>query len=422
MSTLKYVGTPAQYDSAGSSNDLVNQAYISYLLGQGLSPTQVTNQINTALAQFCLQTTATTSLLNGLATPTWIQSQENNYLAASNLGVKGGAATLNPTTGRVNKGLIVAPGGSPPQTWASPFWSPANYNTGTVTATYNSPTLLYSVPVQYPGYPYVLAVFGAVDVGVSANNGTQAEVFVTVGSQTITTGPPSNILAVGYGNAQSYLGPEPGSTSAQANLTAGSGIGPNWTTIPYWTGNNATGYSSTVVGNYLQAPSSGTYTLSAAVSFSGAYGGLHSAPLTIPYFSTPETTLLIITDTGTVLAVGESDPGPYGICHVSWTGAISAGQKFAIQCVEAGISAGVLGQYVGVYGSWTGGSFTISASSVPSTSPANVIPVPLASQTVQTGNSTVYVVLRSSDSANNTQVSASNLLPGLWVMPIPWTN
>jgi hypothetical protein len=367
---------------------------------------QVTNQINTQLAGFATQTQAN-SLLSGLATPAWIQSQEANYIPATQIELANGPVALSSVTNQVAPGLINA---TTTQTWPHPFWSPANYNAATVTAT-TTPQQLYPLAIADPGYPYVVFCTGMVDTTVSADNGTYAQVLVNVGS---ATGPT---IAQGNGNAESYTGPGPGDLTAQAFLSGGSGQPGGWSTIPSWTAFNGTGFTSTVISDYLQVPTTMTATLVASVNFAGANGGLQSGFGGI-YNPVPQSQIRIINSAGTVIAYGGVVGGNSGTCTVSWTGSLVAGQLYTIQGDQWGIGGGFFGNGAGNYGAWQSGTFTINPSVVQMSSMANIIPVPFAAQTPITGPTTLYVMLASSN--NSTAVSASTFDPGLWVMPLPW--
>jgi len=257
-------------------------------------------------------------------------------------------------------------------------------------------------------------VTGNVDTSSSLDT-TIPSVFIRQGSATGQT------VAVGYGLAESYTGPTPGSVSASASLSAGSGCPGGWATIPYW----AADTGSTVINNSLQAPFTGTATVTAAVSFSGAYGG------TIPPFapnnpnvfttavSIPSTQIRIYSPTtGAVVATSGIVLGNGGTCVASAAIPVTYGELFTVQMLQGGIEPAWTYEPAGHLGSISpGGSLSINPPSVGTVSPATVVPL-LANQTVMSGSTTLYVMLQTSDT-NNTAVYAAPTNPGLWVVPIP---
>lgn len=424
MANFKYVGTPAQFDVSGNaSQDLVSQSYVNFLLSQNLTGAAVSNQIATLLAPYSLATT-TADLMSGLASPAWIQNQMANYVAANTInkvtnGV-GGPIPLDPVTLQVPKGQINQPSA---QVYPSPFWSPASYNSGVVSATH-TPVQLYPVAIADPGYPYYLVCSGSQDCQVAADNGTFPVITVRQGSPTST-----NIVGIGYGVAESYTGATPGGQQAQATFTGGAGIGPGWGGVGALTPTVTPGWDSTLVGGYLEAPTTSSMpaTITASMSFANAFAGLFL--YVSLYYGIAYTTGRIIDQQGNVypamsgsatVADGAGTPAG-GTINFSWTGTISAGQLFTLQGYESGIGGGVLGQGVGHYGYWTGGSITITPPQVAMQSTATIISTPFDDQTPITGPTTLYVMINSSDTTNATAVSASAFDPGLWIMPVPAT-
>jgi hypothetical protein len=402
IATLKFVGTPANWDIQNESQyDPATLSYLNLLLSQNMSMPAVTALINADLSSYATLTYQNNAIAgtagpnnSQLATPAWTNTQVANYVPLTTVGQANGPVGLgnssSPTPGQVSAGLINA---ASTQQWPSPFWSPASYQSAAVTAT-TTPAQLYTASMPYPGYTYVLSCFGMVDTSVAADDGTIPEVLVRVGS---TSG---QIIAFGYGCGESYLGPTPGDVSSQAFINSAFSTTGSWATISNWVAQNTGGYTTVMVGNYLQVPDTMTATISASVNFSGAVASSKS---------TVSTSIQLVNSTGTIIATGTAVTGTSGTCTVSWSGSVTLGQLYGIQVAETGAST---------YASIASGTFTITSSTVANVGPANVIPVPFEDQTPLTAATTLYVMLQSSNSS--TAVTASTFNPSLWILPIPW--
>jgi hypothetical protein len=390
--TLKYVGTPAQWDVSANPNDLVTQSYIGFLLAQNLTQTQVNTQIASLLTPYATQAGVTTQL-TGLATPAYINTQIANYVFANTVEHANGPVAIDATSDLIAPGLINA---ASDQTWPKPFWSPTAYNTATVTAT-TTPGQLYTQAIPDPGYPYVLACYGQVDCSVAADDGTIPQVVVRNGSIT------GQAVALGYGCGESYLGPSPGQIASQAFVNQSFPLTGTATTVTGMLANNTGGFQSTMVGNFLQVPVTESATITASFTFSG------SAPSTAKGAAAVTTQCQIITSSGTILVTGATVTGD-GTCTASFTGTLNAGTLYGVQIGEAAAAT---------FANVTAGTLTISPSTVQNMAPANIIPVPYDQQTSTVGATTLYTMLQSSNSS--TAVTAATDFPGLWVMPIPWT-
>ncbi len=399
MPPLRYLGTPYVWDETANPNDLVTQSYINTLLANNISSGQVTTQITNDLASYATNAYATTQMA-GLATPAYTAAAAANYVHSSTINQINGPVGLDSITGKVSVGQI---NGASTQQWPSPFWSPAAYQAASVSAT-TTPAQLYTVAIPYPGYTYTLMCFGQVDTSVATDNGTFAEVLVRVGS---TTG---QIVAFGYGSGESYPGPAPGQVAAQAFLNTPSTFTAGYTAIPGWVAFNSGGFSSVMVGNFLQVPQTMTATLSATVGFGAGTLGVASKN------SALATSIRIVNNTGTVLATGATVGSGSGTCVVSTTAAVVGGQLYGIQGQEK--SPDPANADGSAFASIDNGTFTISPAQVTSASIANIIPVPFEDQTPLTAATTLYVMLASSNSS--TQVTASTFLPSLYIVPIPW--
>lgn len=393
MATFKYVGVPPQNDVRPTvGQDLVPQSYAQSLLAQNMSSGAASAVITAGLTGYATVGQAN-SAMTGLATPSWVQGELASYVDLAQMGQPNGPVALGAQSGLVPTGQINA---ASTQTWPKPFWSPGSYPSAVVSAT-STPVQLASVSISDPGYPYVLLCFGAFDTSVAADDGTCAQVSIMQGT------PTGTLIAVGVGNGEYYTGPTPGDSASQMFVNSASGIGGGWTTVPNWLPQNGNGYTSTVVGNYLQVPETMTATLTATISFSGAAGsGAKGAAPVYTYTN-------IVDINGNEIAQAGPDGAGADTIALSWTGNVVAGQLYTAQTLEANAAS---------YATITAGTFTITPSQVGNTSPASIIPVSLANQLPITGPTTVYAMLSSTTS---TAVSASTLNPSLMVIPVPWT-
>lgn len=393
MAVLRYVGTPPQYDvQPTQGQDVVDQAYVAFLLSQNMTTGAVNAQITAGLAQYATVAQANTAM-SGLATPAWIQTQVANYVPGTAVDQPNGPVSLGPESDLVPTSLITAPS---TQTWPKPYYSPGTYPTAAVSAT-TTPVQLLSVAIPDPGYPYVLLCFGSFDTTVAADDGTSAQISVMQGNPTTGT-----LIAAGVGNSEFYTGPTPGDLTSQMFINSASGVGGTWTTVPNWLPQNGSGFTSTVLGNYLQVPDTMTATLSASITYSGAAGtGAKGAPAASVYVA-------IVDSAGNQLASNSSTAGGTTLT-VSYTGSVVAGQLYGVQMDETS---------AGTYAKITAGTFTITPSQVPNTSSATILPVSFTNQLPITGPTNIYAMLESSNSS--TQVTATTFDPGLWVTPIPW--
>jgi hypothetical protein len=402
MATLKLVGTPAQWDvQAESQYDPATLSFLNLILSQNMTMPQVTALIAADLSSYATLVYQNNAIAgtagpntSQLATPAWTNTQVANHVPSNTVGQVNGPVGLgsasSPTPGQVSPGLINAVS---TQQWPSPFWSPASYQAAAVTAS-TTPAQLYTASMPYPGYTYTLACFGMIDTSVAADDGTIPEVLVRVGSIT------GQIIAFGYGCGEYYLGPTPGDTSSQAFINSAFTTTGSWATISNWIAQNTGGYSSVMVGNYLQVPDTMTATVSASVVFSGAVASSKK---------TVSTSIQLVNNAGTIIATGAAVTGVSGTCTVSWSSGVTFGQLYGIQVAETGAST---------FAQISSGTFTITSSTVGNVGPANIIPVPFEDQTPLTAAATLYVMLQSSNSS--TAVTASTFDPGLWICPIPW--
>lgn len=394
MATFKCVGTPPQNDVRPTvGQDLVPQSLVTKLLAGNMQSSDVTAQINGLLTGYATTSQATTAM-TGLATPSWIQSQAASYATTASAGTPNGPVPLTAPGGLVPVGQINA---ASTQTWPLPFWSPPSYNTAPVNATTDA-ELLYTMSVPDPGWPYVLLCTGMVDTQAALDDGTFAQVLVREG------GPTGQIIAAGYGVGESYTGPVPGTVNSQAFINSTFACTGNWVTVSGMLANNGAGFTSAMVGNYLQAQVPMTAVVTASFIFAGA------APSGAKGSASVQTAVQIVDQAGNILVTGSPVIGNSGTVTATWTGPVAAGQLFGVQIGEASAAT---------FAHVSSGSLTISAPQVLSDSMANVVPVPIDDQLSITGPTSLSIMLQSS-SASSTQVTAGTYLPALWVMPIPW--
>jgi hypothetical protein len=402
MATLKYVGTPAAWDSsAESSYDLVDVSYINGLLAQNMTMSAAQTQYTALLSGYATASWAT-SQMSGLATPAYAATQVANYQNAITIGQANGPVPLVYGTGQINPGQINI---ASTQTFPTPFWSPANYLSGnTSVGVGNSPVSLFTCAIPAMAYsPYVLACFGSIDT-ISTN--TAGQPIITVVDST-----NSQTIAQGYGIPTDYLGPAPGETQSQAILTTTSVQTDSYVTLTGWSANDTEGFTTTMVGNYMEIPNNGTGTVTASVTFSGASGGDFGV-------ASVSTTIQLVNQAGTVLATGTAVSGESGTATVTYTGTFSVGQFVGVQGEQTGPGNTLFGLGAGTYGSWTGGTLSYAPPSIQNTGPATIMPIAFDNQTPLTGATTLTVYLGTVGEAGAAQ--ATTLEPGLWVCPIPW--
>lgn len=207
------------------------------------------------------------------------------------------------------------------------------------------------------------------------------------------------IIAFGYGCGEYYQTPSPGQVASQALLSTGFTTSAAYTTVTGLTAVNNGSYTSTMVGNFLQVPQSGTVTMVATFVFSGAAAGSKSSV---------STSIQIIDSLSNVIVTGATVTGTSGTLTVSFTGPVVAGALYGVQIGESSSTFAIV----------TSGTFTISPSTVSNAASVNIIPVPFEDQTPLTGATTLYVMLASSNAS--TAVTASTFHPSLWICPIPW--
>ena len=208
MSTLKYVGKTVQSDitlipyalpitlgggvTPNAGFDLVDEDYISTLIAGNLSQGTVDSLVSAALSPYATVTYANNAM-STLATPAYVISTDANYVPLSTIGQPSGPIALD-AGGKVPVGLITT---SNTQRWPAPFWTPAAYASGPLSAT-STATQLFTHSQPDPGFTYKLFCTGMIDTSVSLDNGEYPQVLIRQGS---TTGP---IVASGSGVAESY--------------------------------------------------------------------------------------------------------------------------------------------------------------------------------------------------------------------------
>lgn len=387
MSSLRYVGaTPT------APQDLINKAYITnVLLAANLSQDTINSLISAGFSSYATKTYVDQQDAL-LATEDDIDAGDATRLHLSQVGVNSGVAGLG-STGRVDSARISVPS---TQRWAKAFWSPSSYNATAVTAT-TTETTVYTCPVSDPGFTYKLLVFGTVEGTVSLDNGEYPIVYVRVGS---TSG---QIVAYGGGTAESYQAPAGGTVNSRSNVSAPfTAPAEAWQTLTNWTPLNSGGYTTVMDGNYMEAQTTQTTTISAAMTFSGAVAGAKQ------YVSTG---VRIVNDSLTVIATGTQVDGNSGTATVSWTGSVTSGQLYGIQMGQTGSA------YGGTYATVSTGYFQMLGPTVANTGPITVIPSVLSAQTPLTGATTLHVTLRRSGASST--VTASTQKPNLFVAAIP---
>lgn len=277
------------------------------------------------------------------------------------------------------------------------------------------------------GGPFTIAylpLLGDGNLAVVNNNPNAGSISVAPTGQPVISvvTSDSQTVAQGYGLPSVYQGSKPGSISSQMTLNTSSPISAAASTIGNWVPNPALGFTSTVVGNFLQVPQSGTVTLTATLTFTGASEGSRSIG------QTPQTSIQIIKNDGTVLVpstvTGATFSGTSGTLTCSGQVTVTQNELIGVQGWEPNIYQGIGTK--GTYGTWQTGTLTLTAPSVYATGEATVVPTSLAAQTAQTTATTLTVYLSTVGNLGGAQANpggGANLTPtpGLWVMPVPWS-
>lgn len=137
--------------------DLISRDYAAGLKGTDLTVDQVDTLINSGLSSY-----ATKSYVDAqdalLATKAYIDTQDALRVSLAQKDVANGVAGLDAVS-KVNPNRINLPS---TQVFNRGPWSPSAYNATPVDLT--AETTLFTCPVTDPGYPYKLLVFGLMDV------------------------------------------------------------------------------------------------------------------------------------------------------------------------------------------------------------------------------------------------------------------
>lgn len=478
MATLKDVGKTVQSDTANPNQaaDLVDLDYLTTLLAGNMSQGAVTSRINSNLSSYATNSFAATALA-GLATQSYVQTQDAAYVPLTSIGQSNGPVPLS-VLGKVSPGLINA---ASTQKFPTPLYSPTGYQT--VATTTDSPLQLFTIAQPYPGYNYRLLVTGIMDSQVPLTDAPTCfpQVLIYEGSptgtiiafgygkgQSYTWGQAGlgaqNNTQLGNGTewAQYYSATTQGfwaTTTAGIATWVGAGLG-NATcrcrNLDPVFGKTTTDYQqvsmtigSTLIINdaadndlYVRMDDTGTYYVRCKI-------GSDAAAL---YYSlgggTPEVQIGAAVTTGITQAAGN--------VYTLLAGNISTNSPRQFQLYQKVGStqtlvatwndtsnASALG---GSYRGWGFGAsvgayaffffpFEATPSSItavtivdpanPATgvnsSPVVILPTSLAGQTTQTGPTTLYVWMQSSDQSGAAEeVTITSLLPGVAITPIPW--
>jgi hypothetical protein len=185
--SIKNVGAPPT-----SATDLATQGYVgAQIAATNQTQAAIDAQIAAGFAPYADRSYVDAqNQLN--ATKGYVDAGDATRAHLAVVDVPNGIAGLD-ATGKVDVGRVPL---ISTQRWPSPYYSPAAYNTATVTST-GPEALLYTTTVTDPGYLYRPLTMGLVDVSTDTD-GVAPVIRVRRGS---AVGP---IVAQGYGSAESY--------------------------------------------------------------------------------------------------------------------------------------------------------------------------------------------------------------------------
>lgn len=410
MGSLKYVGKPVTADS-----DVVYRDYVSTIKSADLSADAIDQAINNGLSGY-----ASTSYVDTrdalLATQTYIDTQDNLRLKLAQKGIANGVAQLD-ATAKAPVQLINAP---MTQKWNRGPWSPAAYHSAPVSLT--AETTLYTCGVTDPGYPYRLIVFGAVDATASLDT-EYPIIYVRTGSVS------GEIIAQGFGS-----------------LDGGAVGSPTFSTVgahPYTIPNGATDLDVVALGAGGGGSNGGSF-FGAPVDGSGGAAGAWSTVRLTRGVNLPVDTATLSATVGTAGAIngngGASSVSGVGVTTLTaagggggnasgLTGASPGTRTFNNNVYTGGATqptAGGTGNPPGGGGAGGAGGFFSgdpggpgSDGAVwifPATRYSPVMLVPVVSQAVKTGPTTLYVRGLRSGAASTVTVGVHR--PQLHVMAV----
>lgn len=420
MATLPYVGA-----NQANATDLVDEAYLTTLLGANLAQATVTTLINSGLTGYCPTSYVTTqAALN--ATKAQVDAGDAARLHIAQVGAVNGVAGLNVVSGRIDPAHLSIPS---TQRFPSPFFSPASYWSAATNAL-TTEVQLTTLAVTSPGYTYKTLITGVVD-GQTGTDGQYPIIRVRAGS---TTGP---VVAVGAGVGEQYA-------AGVMYPFTNAGAGQIWT-VPSWL----------YAVNRVVLGGGGGGGASFFFQNSGGLAGTFAED-TLVYGSTLPTSTPILTvnvgsggagGTSSVVAGNGGATSITGIGVTSLTGAGGAGQAFtfdsngqspgavayggnnyyggAVQLTGGGVGnapggGGASGAFGGTAAGGAGANgaawlFAYPNPNIPG-GPIVVLPTPLNAQTALSGNTTFYVMLVASGTAT---VTATTLKPLLQATPFP---
>jgi hypothetical protein len=182
---------PLDYVGATPTNptDLVSMGYPSSLLPQNLDQATVNGLINTGFAGYATQAYVNQQdALN--ATQAYVDNGDDGRLHMAQIDTNGGIAGLD-LGGKVDVSRVPLTG---TQLWPTPFYTPAAYNSATVTGSGEAETVIYTQTLPDPGYLYQIQfIFGSVDT-LTAVDGEPPVLRLRLGGTNRLT------LAAGYGS------------------------------------------------------------------------------------------------------------------------------------------------------------------------------------------------------------------------------
>lgn len=416
MGDLRYLGS-----APADPTDLATQGYLASLLAKNIPQTKVDALIASGLAPYATKDYVDSKdALN--ATPQFIQDQDATRLQLSQIGAPNGIAALD-ETGHVDPAGVHLVS---TQRFPSQFDAPNAYNTGSVTAT-TTPQQLFPAYVTDPGFSYRLLICGAVQASTT-KTGTTPKIAVRAGSQT------GFVLASGLGFAQSYSG------STVASFHPGQ---THQYPIPQWAakvvvgaigggGGGNHGYFTPGQGGEGASWAEGTLTQMAGetltiIAGTGGAGGYSTVFGSLVNGADGNVSTVAAPNISTMTAPGGTGGthylNPIGTAagDFSYGGFYHSGGR--AQTTYGGDGHPPGGGGAGGPGPGNGGNggdgivyvHVVPDPDIPSGAVV-ISPADFATQPVLTGDTTVYVMLSSS---NSSSVTALPDPPGLSIIPIP---
>jgi hypothetical protein len=481
LATLKYIGKPVQNDTGNPTQvkDLVDKDYVNTLLAANMTQSAVTSRITSNLSGFATQSFAASSMAS-LVTQAQVRAADAAYAAITNIGQPNGPIALS-GLGQISPGLITA---TSTQQWPTPLYSPTAYQNVNVVTDSPLQLFTMAQPYPgYPYVLECTGIMDA-QVPLTDSPTVLPQILIRQGSATGPIIAFGYGVGESYSWGQAPLGVQStaqlGSGSEWAQYYNQTGFG-TWCTatagIAGWNqtggdalatcrcrcldpvfGTTTTSYQqiSTTVGSpannngnsnaftdiFARMDDTGTYYVHCGVGANQAYltyslGGTEVA------IGTPITSGLGGQQTGDVFTLNAGNFATKNLRQFQLFLTRGATTTLLATWNDTNNASALGTAYQGWgFGGTTNFSttfffttqwFPAPVTAVTIVDPANpagginsgtvvILPAPLAGQTANTGPVTLFVMLQSSDTSGAVkEVQVSPFLPGLSVVPIPWS-